>query len=166
MIQTWTGVLIWRVNSIPYCPWFPWTVLWFPHLSLIANLSWEAVWWKGDNVAFLECSSFLVVLFLNSQCKFMWGSCSDECQLGLPVSGCSQPCCINKVLWIKPCPPSLVQVLFLQGLSLTLGESHEVQWELGPGELLRIDCHPEENADETKCRARGCIWEVRSNGHC
>ncbi|KAM6931697.1 sucrase-isomaltase, intestinal isoform 1-T2 [Lycodopsis pacificus] len=48
------------------------------------------------------------------------------------------------------------EVMFLQGLSLTLGESYLVKWEQV---YQRFDCHPEENADEAKCKARGCIWE-------
>ncbi|XP_068440776.1 sucrase-isomaltase, intestinal isoform X2 [Clinocottus analis] len=51
------------------------------------------------------------------------------------------------------------KVMFLKGLSLTLGESYLVQWELELEENHRFDCHPEEHADETKCKARGCIWK-------
>ncbi|KAM9853733.1 sucrase-isomaltase, intestinal [Aulostomus maculatus] len=51
------------------------------------------------------------------------------------------------------------KVLSLRGLSLTLGETYLVQWELVQGEYQRFDCHPEEHADEAKCKARGCIWE-------
>jgi hypothetical protein len=29
-----------------------------------------------------------------------------------------------------------------------------------PNELRR-DCHPEPNADEAKCRERGCVWSVQ-----
>ncbi|KAF3698143.1 Maltase-glucoamylase, intestinal Maltase [Channa argus] len=51
------------------------------------------------------------------------------------------------------------KVLFLHGLSLTLGETYLVQWEIAPEEYQRFDCYPEENASEAKCRGRGCIWE-------
>ncbi|XP_062242243.1 sucrase-isomaltase, intestinal [Platichthys flesus] len=51
------------------------------------------------------------------------------------------------------------KVLFLTGLSLTLGETQLVQWELKPE---RFNCHPEENADEAKCKNRGCIWKQSS----
>ncbi|AWO99215.1 putative maltase-glucoamylase intestinal-like [Scophthalmus maximus] len=50
------------------------------------------------------------------------------------------------------------EVLFLSGLSLTLGETYLVQWELEAQEKQRFDCHPEEDADEAKCKARGCLW--------
>ncbi|KAM9358900.1 sucrase-isomaltase, intestinal [Symphorus nematophorus] len=50
------------------------------------------------------------------------------------------------------------KVLFLQDLSLILGETYVVEWELSAEEKDRFDCYPEENADETKCKARGCIW--------
>nr|XP_033486358.1 maltase-glucoamylase, intestinal [Epinephelus lanceolatus] len=51
------------------------------------------------------------------------------------------------------------KVMFLRGLSLTVGETYLVQWELEPKENKRFDCHPEEHADEANCKARGCIWE-------
>ncbi|XP_051252783.1 sucrase-isomaltase, intestinal [Dicentrarchus labrax] len=51
------------------------------------------------------------------------------------------------------------KVLSLQGLSLTLGETYLVQWELVAEEYQRFDCYPEENADEAKCKARGCTWK-------
>ncbi|XP_068173302.1 sucrase-isomaltase, intestinal [Antennarius striatus] len=54
---------------------------------------------------------------------------------------------------------SAKQVLFLRGLSLTLGETYLVQWDLVVADYQRFDCHPEEHADEAKCKARGCIWE-------
>ena len=53
--------------------------------------------------------------------------------------------------------------MFLRGLSLTLGKSYLVQWELEVDEYQRFDCYPEDNADEAKCKARGCIWEVRGD---
>ncbi|XP_044058887.1 maltase-glucoamylase, intestinal [Siniperca chuatsi] len=52
------------------------------------------------------------------------------------------------------------KVLFLSGLSLTVGETYLVQWELEAEEYQRFDCYPEEHADEAKCKARGCIWET------
>uniref|UniRef100_A0A672YPB2 P-type domain-containing protein n=1 Tax=Sphaeramia orbicularis TaxID=375764 RepID=A0A672YPB2_9TELE len=54
------------------------------------------------------------------------------------------------------------EVLFLRNLSLTLGETYVVEWELAPEETQRFDCHPEEHADEAKCKARGCIWKPSS----
>ncbi|KAM4628069.1 sucrase-isomaltase, intestinal [Polymixia lowei] len=51
------------------------------------------------------------------------------------------------------------KVLFLRGLSLSLGETYLVKWDQTEAEYQRFDCHPEEHADEAKCRARGCIWE-------
>ncbi|MED6290880.1 hypothetical protein CHARACLAT_017914 [Characodon lateralis] len=50
------------------------------------------------------------------------------------------------------------QVLFLYSLSLTLGESYTIHWEINE-ELERFDCYPEGNADETKCKERGCLWK-------
>uniref|UniRef100_A0A3Q3J6K2 alpha-glucosidase n=2 Tax=Monopterus albus TaxID=43700 RepID=A0A3Q3J6K2_MONAL len=47
------------------------------------------------------------------------------------------------------------KVLSLHGLSLTLGETYQVEWEA----YQRFDCHPEENPTVAKCEARGCIWE-------
>uniref|UniRef100_A0A3Q2TYN7 alpha-glucosidase n=1 Tax=Fundulus heteroclitus TaxID=8078 RepID=A0A3Q2TYN7_FUNHE len=51
------------------------------------------------------------------------------------------------------------QVLFLYDLSLTLGESYTIEWDMINEDLQRFDCYPEENADETKCKARGCLWK-------
>ncbi|XP_033970453.1 maltase-glucoamylase, intestinal [Trematomus bernacchii] len=51
------------------------------------------------------------------------------------------------------------KVMFLTGLSLIVGQSYLVEWEVEPNEHQRFDCYPGENADEAKCRARGCIWE-------
>uniref|UniRef100_A0AAX7UK94 alpha-glucosidase n=1 Tax=Astatotilapia calliptera TaxID=8154 RepID=A0AAX7UK94_ASTCA len=45
-------------------------------------------------------------------------------------------------------------VLTLQNLDLILGETYVVEWK-----VLRINCHPEDNADQAKCEARGCIWD-------
>uniref|UniRef100_A0A3Q2V8W7 alpha-glucosidase n=1 Tax=Haplochromis burtoni TaxID=8153 RepID=A0A3Q2V8W7_HAPBU len=47
------------------------------------------------------------------------------------------------------------KVLTLQNLDLILGETYVVEWK-----VLRINCHPEDNADQAKCEARGCIWDV------
>uniref|UniRef100_A0A3Q3A333 alpha-glucosidase n=1 Tax=Kryptolebias marmoratus TaxID=37003 RepID=A0A3Q3A333_KRYMA len=60
---------------------------------------------------------------------------------------------------------SFAQVLFLHGLSLMLGETYQVQWNLKAEEYQRFDCHPEENEDEAKCNARGCIWKPSSTEH-
>lgn len=57
--------------------------------------------------------------------------------------------------------PTQMQVLVLRHLSLTLGETYLVRWEVPQEEYQRFNCHPEEHADEAKCKARGCIWEVR-----
>ncbi|KAL3992154.1 werner syndrome ATP-dependent helicase [Sarotherodon galilaeus] len=46
------------------------------------------------------------------------------------------------------------KVLTLQKLDLILGETYVVEWK-----VLRINCHPEDNADQAKCEARGCIWD-------
>lgn len=53
-------------------------------------------------------------------------------------------------------------VLMLRGLGLTLGESYIVEWNQAAPEFERLDCHPEENADQAKCTARGCLWEPTS----
>lgn len=53
--------------------------------------------------------------------------------------------------------------MFLKNLSLALGGSYLVKWELQAAGNPRFDCHPEELADEAKCKARGCIWEVRGD---
>ncbi|XP_015233743.1 PREDICTED: sucrase-isomaltase, intestinal [Cyprinodon variegatus] len=55
------------------------------------------------------------------------------------------------------------QVLSIINLALELGKSYTVQWTMTASpeipELERFDCHPEEHADENKCRARGCLWK-------
>uniref|UniRef100_A0A8C6LXD2 alpha-glucosidase n=1 Tax=Nothobranchius furzeri TaxID=105023 RepID=A0A8C6LXD2_NOTFU len=58
--------------------------------------------------------------------------------------------------------PTRPRVLFLHGLSLTLGETYLVRWDMEDEELQRFNCHPEENADEAKCKSRGCIWKPSS----
>ncbi|XP_075058176.1 sucrase-isomaltase, intestinal [Mixophyes fleayi] len=54
------------------------------------------------------------------------------------------------------------QVLHITGLQLALGESYTVEWDqLGAGSLSdseKFDCHPEPDANESKCINRGCIW--------
>ncbi|CAG6005384.1 unnamed protein product, partial [Menidia menidia] len=50
------------------------------------------------------------------------------------------------------------QVLSLQNLSLNFGNNYVVHWDLSAEEYQRFDCHPEQNADEAKCLARGCLW--------
>ncbi|XP_078419908.1 sucrase-isomaltase, intestinal [Cetorhinus maximus] len=52
------------------------------------------------------------------------------------------------------------KVAQLTGLQLELGESYSVQWNFLVFE--KIDCHPEENADETACIERGCKWVSNS----
>ncbi|XP_059187897.1 sucrase-isomaltase, intestinal isoform X2 [Centropristis striata] len=51
------------------------------------------------------------------------------------------------------------KVMSLRGLNLIVGETYLVKWELESNEHYRFDCHPEDGADEAKCKARGCIWE-------
>ncbi|XP_029026154.1 sucrase-isomaltase, intestinal-like [Betta splendens] len=50
------------------------------------------------------------------------------------------------------------KVLFLYGLSLTLGETYVVQWDVAREEYQRINCHPEDVPDEATCKNRGCLW--------
>ncbi|KAK2912661.1 sucrase-isomaltase, intestinal-like [Channa argus] len=57
------------------------------------------------------------------------------------------------------------KVLFLHSLSLTLGETYLVKWETAQEDYQRFDCYPEENANETKCKDRGCIWEKSNIPH-
>lgn len=38
-----------------------------------------------------------------------------------------------------------------------------MKWEIKEEEYQRLDCYPEENADEEKCKARGCVWRVRGD---
>ncbi|XP_023817356.1 sucrase-isomaltase, intestinal [Oryzias latipes] len=52
------------------------------------------------------------------------------------------------------------EVLTLNDLSLTLGESYKVQWDSVTLDYQRVDCHPEENSNEAECKKRGCLWEV------
>nr|XP_046169636.1 maltase-glucoamylase, intestinal [Oncorhynchus gorbuscha]XP_046169637.1 maltase-glucoamylase, intestinal [Oncorhynchus gorbuscha]XP_046169639.1 maltase-glucoamylase, intestinal [Oncorhynchus gorbuscha]XP_046169640.1 maltase-glucoamylase, intestinal [Oncorhynchus gorbuscha] len=53
------------------------------------------------------------------------------------------------------------QVLYLKDLNLILGQNYTVRWDQVSDpvpEIQRFDCYPEPDSDETKCRARGCIW--------
>ncbi|KAJ8368021.1 hypothetical protein SKAU_G00080490 [Synaphobranchus kaupii] len=43
---------------------------------------------------------------------------------------------------------------------LELGKTYLVNWD---NYNERFDCHPEENGDEAKCTARGCIWRPISS---
>lgn len=79
---------------------------------------------------------------------------------GVPQFGISL---LNNSAVFLPDTSSNTQVLLLHGLALTLGDTYVVQWEAAPEENQRIDCHPEENANEMTCRARGCIWKVRGD---
>ncbi|XP_054598752.1 sucrase-isomaltase, intestinal isoform X2 [Nothobranchius furzeri] len=55
------------------------------------------------------------------------------------------------------------EVLLLHNLSLTLGNTYVVQWDTVSEEYQRFDCYPEGNADEAKCKAKGCIWKPSTN---
>uniref|UniRef100_A0A8C1QV97 alpha-glucosidase n=1 Tax=Cyprinus carpio TaxID=7962 RepID=A0A8C1QV97_CYPCA len=46
-----------------------------------------------------------------------------------------------------------------QVIILELGKEYTVNWEVKIS--VNIDCYPEEDKDQAKCEARGCIWEVR-----
>ncbi|MEE6501195.1 hypothetical protein FKM82_004095 [Ascaphus truei] len=52
------------------------------------------------------------------------------------------------------------QVAHITGLQLVLGESYTLEWNQ---DLLRFDCHPEDDATEAKCGSRGCIWAIPDN---
>uniref|UniRef100_A0A674BN20 Maltase n=1 Tax=Salmo trutta TaxID=8032 RepID=A0A674BN20_SALTR len=59
-----------------------------------------------------------------------------------------------------------VRVLYLRDLNLTLGQNYTVRWDQVRDpvpETQRFDCYPEPDSDETKCRARGCIWGTSTN---
>uniref|UniRef100_A0A8C6LWR3 alpha-glucosidase n=1 Tax=Nothobranchius furzeri TaxID=105023 RepID=A0A8C6LWR3_NOTFU len=45
-------------------------------------------------------------------------------------------------------------------ISTAFGETYLVRWDMEDEELQRFNCHPEENADEAKCKSRGCIWKT------
>lgn len=59
---------------------------------------------------------------------------------------------------------STKQVIHLTNLELELGKSYTVQWEATAS--VNFDCYPEGDVDETKCKARGCIWEPLSIPSC
>uniref|UniRef100_A0A9J8D258 alpha-glucosidase n=1 Tax=Cyprinus carpio carpio TaxID=630221 RepID=A0A9J8D258_CYPCA len=59
---------------------------------------------------------------------------------------------------------SSTQVLHLTNLELELGKEYTVNWEVKIS--VNIDCYPEEDKDQAKCEARGCIWEPISNPQC
>uniref|UniRef100_A0A672GPS6 P-type domain-containing protein n=1 Tax=Salarias fasciatus TaxID=181472 RepID=A0A672GPS6_SALFA len=40
-------------------------------------------------------------------------------------------------------------------------DSYLVEWGTKSEEYDRFNCHPEDDADEAKCKARGCEWKVR-----
>ncbi|XP_051873196.1 sucrase-isomaltase, intestinal [Pristis pectinata] len=54
------------------------------------------------------------------------------------------------------------KVAHLTGLQLIFGEPYSVQWN--SSKILKIDCHPEENANKSVCKDRGCIW-ARADNH-
>ncbi|XP_059802933.1 maltase-glucoamylase [Hypanus sabinus] len=47
------------------------------------------------------------------------------------------------------------------GLGLAFGKSYSVQWT--SSKFVRVDCHPEENVNETLCNEQGCIWASSDN---
>ncbi|XP_072111509.1 sucrase-isomaltase, intestinal [Mobula birostris] len=53
------------------------------------------------------------------------------------------------------------KVAQLTGLQCAFGRSFSVQWSLP--KFVRVDCHPEENANESVCSQRGCIWSASVN---
>uniref|UniRef100_A0A4W4HER0 alpha-glucosidase n=1 Tax=Electrophorus electricus TaxID=8005 RepID=A0A4W4HER0_ELEEL len=53
------------------------------------------------------------------------------------------------------------KVLYLRGLHLQLRKNYVVTWDESLSILQRFNCHPEDDAKETLCLARGCLWEVR-----
>ncbi|XP_067246031.1 sucrase-isomaltase, intestinal [Chanodichthys erythropterus] len=59
---------------------------------------------------------------------------------------------------------STKQVIHLTNLELELGKNYTVQWEATPSG--NFDCYPEDDVDEAKCKARGCIWEPLSIPSC
>ncbi|KAJ8410764.1 hypothetical protein AAFF_G00187210 [Aldrovandia affinis] len=50
------------------------------------------------------------------------------------------------------------EVLRITGLQLELGQSYTVKWTDVP-DNEKFNCHPEDDSDRAKCKARGCIWE-------
>lgn len=49
------------------------------------------------------------------------------------------------------------QVMHLRNLQLDVGKEYQVKWVSG---AERFNCYPEENSNEEKCKARGCIWKT------
>nr|XP_015216325.1 PREDICTED: sucrase-isomaltase, intestinal [Lepisosteus oculatus] len=54
---------------------------------------------------------------------------------------------------------NVTKVLHLTGLQLELGQSYSVEWNQVLNENERFDCYPEEDSNQDKCEARGCLWE-------
>lgn len=52
-----------------------------------------------------------------------------------------------------------LQVFHVTQLQLQLGQSYTVDWKPITSDTSRVDCHPEPNANQTSCEARGCIWQ-------
>ncbi|XP_068137043.1 sucrase-isomaltase, intestinal [Hyperolius riggenbachi] len=90
--------------------------------------------------------------------------------MGLPVG--TTTVTVRKGGVVQPSNPvfnfDAYKVLHITGLQLTLGESYTVEWDqFGSGGLTdseKFDCHPEPDANEQKCIARGCIWEENAPG--
>uniref|UniRef100_A0A3Q0SHT4 alpha-glucosidase n=1 Tax=Amphilophus citrinellus TaxID=61819 RepID=A0A3Q0SHT4_AMPCI len=81
--------------------------------------------------------------------------------LGIPVPPTTVTVIHDVLTWLPQSPyiSSNTKVLFLRDLRLTLGETYVLEWK-----VIRIDCHPEEHADQAKCEARGCIWDPLATG--
>uniref|UniRef100_A0A4W6E6N8 alpha-glucosidase n=1 Tax=Lates calcarifer TaxID=8187 RepID=A0A4W6E6N8_LATCA len=105
----------------------------------------ELFWDDGDSRGIV---AFLILCLFMCMCK-----CVGECETRSSAS------CHYHSLQAFFYEHQMEALIF--GLSLTLGETYLVQWELVKEEYQRFDCYPEEHADEAKCKARGCIWEVR-----
>lgn len=56
---------------------------------------------------------------------------------------------------------AVTKVALLTGLRLLFGKSYTVQWD--SQKFVKVDCYPDENSDESACRARGCSW-AKSDG--
>uniref|UniRef100_A0A4W6E6Q7 alpha-glucosidase n=1 Tax=Lates calcarifer TaxID=8187 RepID=A0A4W6E6Q7_LATCA len=103
----------------------------------------ELFWDDGDSRGIV---AFLILCLFMCMCK-----CVGECETRSSAS------CHYHSLQAFFYEHQMEALIF--GLSLTLGETYLVQWELVKEEYQRFDCYPEEHADEAKCKARGCIWE-------
>ncbi|XP_060052707.1 maltase-glucoamylase isoform X2 [Erinaceus europaeus] len=54
-----------------------------------------------------------------------------------------------------------LQVAHITELNLVLGEEYTMEWKLVMRDEEKIDCYPDQDgANEAKCLARGCAWEV------